>query len=123
SSAELLSDVAVHTNDAALSRQDARQHNFLAYNELPFQQRVQYFSFHIVPGKIFQHGRCAVSGDRAFQRHLLRYGKSCNFFLARSLFHEDHNPLYAPPPTIVVCPVILEARSVSSQTMVSATSA
>ena len=53
---ELLVVVAVLGNDAAFFEQHARQHNFLANDELPMQERFQFFERDSVPRDILQRG-------------------------------------------------------------------
>jgi len=48
--------VAVLGDDTALFQEHARQHNFLADDELALQQRVQIFQRNGVPGNILQLG-------------------------------------------------------------------
>jgi len=54
---KLLVVMAVLGYDAAFFQQHPRQHNFLTYDELPLQERVQLFERDRVPGDVLELGR------------------------------------------------------------------
>src|SRR5579859_139474 len=97
----------------------------MADDQLPSQQRIHGLDFNIVPREILQCGcRGRLCPHRILQR--IRFG-SCSFCFCRFsrctfLFRWAHNPLYAPPSTNIVWPVMYDARSDASHTIVSATS-
>ena len=64
---QLLVVMAVLRHDAAFFQQHARHHNLLPDDELPLQQRIEFFERDGVPGNVLQRsGGGGVSDHRAF---------------------------------------------------------
>src|SRR5437763_14498742 len=121
---ELFVDVTVQRDNASFFQQHSRQHYLMTNNQLPTQKRIHGLDFNIVPREIFQGGGRIEIGHCVLQRFWFRSSSFCfcRFSQTTFLFRCAHNPLSAPPSTNMVCPVMYDARSDASQTIVSATS-
>src|SRR6185437_10195663 len=94
-------------------------------DQLPSQQRIHCLNFNIIPREIFQAaGGGIISSHRILQSIRLGSRNFCSRRVSRCafLFCCAHKPLYAPPSTNIVWPVMYDARSDASQTIASATS-